>query len=53
VKHFPEIARAGEGQVIRLDERNDLVAELAGVVLADTWRDHMVAVYERFLLLCR
>ncbi|MFM9169827.1 MAG: hypothetical protein ACKOTD_06820 [Phycisphaerales bacterium] len=53
VKHFPEIARAGEGQVIRLDERNDLVGELAGVVLADTWRDHMVAVYERFLLLCR
>ncbi|MFM9144619.1 MAG: hypothetical protein ACKORL_04430, partial [Phycisphaerales bacterium] len=53
VQHFPENARAGEGQVIRLDERNDLVAELAGVVLADTWRDHMVAVYERFLLLCR
>lgn len=53
VKHFPEIARMGGGRVIRLDERNDLVAELAGLALSDTWHDQMVAVYERFLLLCR
>jgi hypothetical protein len=53
VKHFPEIARAGSGRLIRLDERASLVAELAGVVLADTWHDHVVAVFERYLLLCR
>jgi len=53
VKHFPEIARAGGGRLIRLDEHASLVAELAGVVLADTWHDHVVAVFERYLLLCR
>lgn len=53
VKHFPEIARAGGGRVIRLTERGDLVAELAGLALSDTWHDQMVAVFERYLLLCR
>lgn len=53
VKHFPEIARAGGGRVIRLDTRTDLVAELAGLALSDTWHDQMVAVFERYLLLCR
>jgi hypothetical protein len=53
VKHFPEIARAGGGRVIRLTDRSDLVAELAGLALSDTWHDQMVAVFERYLLLCR
>jgi hypothetical protein len=53
VKHFPEIARMGGGRVIRLSARNDLVAELAGVALSDTWHDQIVAVFERYLLLCR
>jgi Mg-chelatase subunit ChlD len=53
VKHFPEIARMGGGRVIRLGEKSDLVAELAGIALSDTWHDQMVAVYERYLLLCR
>jgi hypothetical protein len=53
VKHFPEIARAGGGRVIRLGERTDLAAEIAGVALADTWHDPIVAIFERYLLLCR
>ncbi len=53
VKHFPEIARAGGGRVIRLDEQQDLVAEIAGVTLSDTWHDPMIAIYRRYLLLCR
>jgi hypothetical protein len=53
VKHFPEIARMGGGRVIRLSARNDLVAELAGIALSDTWHDQIVAVFERYLLLCR
>jgi Mg-chelatase subunit ChlD len=52
-KHFPEIARAGGGRVIRLTDRTDLAAELAGVALADTWHDPIVALFERYLLLCR
>jgi hypothetical protein len=43
----------GGGRVIRLSARNDLVAELAGVALSDTWHDQIVAVFERYLLLCR
>jgi hypothetical protein len=39
-------------QVLRLRD-GDLVAELAGIALSDTWHDQMVAVYERYLLLCR
>ncbi|MFM8639989.1 MAG: vWA domain-containing protein [Planctomycetota bacterium] len=53
VKHFPDIARAGGGRVIRLDARTDLAAELAGLALSDTWHDQVVAVFERYLLLCR
>lgn len=53
VPHFPEIARAGGGRVIRLSERHDLAAELAGIAMADTWHDHIVDVFERYLLLCR
>jgi Mg-chelatase subunit ChlD len=53
VKHFPEIARAGGGRVIRLAARRDLAAELAGVALADTWHDPVVAIFERYLILCR
>ena len=53
VKHFPDIARAGGGRVSRLDARTDLAAELAGLALSDTWHDQVVAVFERYLLLCR
>lgn len=53
VKHFPEIARAGGGRLVRLGEEADLVAEIAGVALSDTWHDHIVAVYRRYQLLCR
>lgn len=53
VKHFPEIARMGGGRVIRLSDRNDLVAELAGIALSDTWHDQIVGVFERYLQLCR
>lgn len=53
VKHFPEIARAGGGRLVRLGEEADLVAEIAGVTLSDTWHDHIVAVYQRYQLLCR
>jgi hypothetical protein len=50
VKHFPEIARAGGGTVTRLDARSELVAQLAGLVLSDTWREQVVGVFERHLL---
>lgn len=53
VKHFPEIAAAGGGRVVRLASQKDLAAELAGVVVADTWHDPMVALFERFLLIAR
>lgn len=53
VKHFVEIARAGGGRVIRLSAKRDLAAELAGVALADTWHDPLVAIFERFLLVGR
>jgi hypothetical protein len=50
VKHFAEIARAGGGTVTRLDARGELAAQLAGLVLSDTWRDQVVAVFERHLM---
>jgi hypothetical protein len=53
VKHFPEIARAGGGTVVRLQERRELLAQVAGLVLSDTWGDQMTAIFERFLELCR
>ena len=43
----------GGGRVIRLSDRNDLVAELAGLALSDNWHDQMVGVFERYLQLCR
>ena len=53
VKHFPEIARAGGGTVVRLEERRELLAQVAGLVLSDTWSDQMTAIFERSLELCR
>ena len=53
VKHFPEIARAGGGTVVRLDERRELLAQVAGLVLSDTWGDQMTSIFERYLALCR
>jgi hypothetical protein len=36
--------------VTRLDARSELVAQLAGLVLSDTWREQVVGVFERHLL---
>lgn len=53
VPKFVDIARAGGGRVIRLGARADLAAELAGLALADTWHDPIVALFDRALFLCR
>jgi hypothetical protein len=39
--------------VVRLEERRELLAQVAGLVLSDTWSDQMTAIFERSLELCR
>jgi hypothetical protein len=53
VKHFPEIAEAGGGRCVMLDDDDLLVAEITGLTLADRYEQEFREFFQVYLELCR
>ena len=53
VKHFPEIAKAGGGRCVTLEDDDRLIAEIAGLSLADRYEDELAEFFRIYLELCR
>jgi Mg-chelatase subunit ChlD len=53
VKHFAEIAAAGEGRCVLLKNNEALVPEIAGLTLADRFEDEFAEFFQVYLELCR
>ncbi|MHC4948223.1 MAG: vWA domain-containing protein, partial [Planctomycetota bacterium] len=53
VPHFPEIAEAGGGRCLNLDDDDALVAEIAGLTLGGAFEDEFRAFFDIYLELCR
>ncbi len=53
VKHFAEIAAAGGGRCVTLDEQDSLLLEIAGLTMAEQYEEPMREFFELYLELCR
>jgi Mg-chelatase subunit ChlD len=53
VKHFPEIAKAGGGRCVSLEDDDSLMAEIAGLTLADRYEEEFREFFRVYLELCR
>jgi hypothetical protein len=53
VKHFPEIAKSGTGRCVTLEDDDRLIAEIAGLSLADRYEDELAEFFRTYLDLCR
>lgn len=53
VEFFEEIAKAGDGKAVTLDEDASLVAEITGLSLGDKFEDEMREFFLVYLELCR
>jgi len=53
VKHFPEIAKAGGGRCVTLEDDDRLIAEIAGLTLADRYEEEFAEFFRIYLELCR
>lgn len=53
VKHFPEIAEAGGGKCVTLEDDDRLIGEIAGLSLADRYEDEFAEFFRVYLELCR
>jgi hypothetical protein len=53
VKHFEEIAAAGGGTCLSLDEHDSLVVELAGLSVTEQFRDQFREFFRVYLEVCR
>lgn len=53
VKHFPEIAKAGGGRCVSLEDDDSLVAEITGLTLADRYAQEFREFFAVYLELCR
>ncbi|MCI0674345.1 MAG: HEAT repeat domain-containing protein [Phycisphaerales bacterium] len=53
VKHFAEIAAAGGGRCVSLEDDDLLMAEIAGLTLGDRYRDELREFFQIYLELCR
>jgi len=53
VKHFDEIARAGGGKCITLEEDGALIAEITGLSIGDTFEPEFTEFFQVYLELCR
>jgi len=53
VKHFPEIAEAGEGRCVSLADDDALIPEITGLTLGGNFEDEMRAFFSAYLELCR
>lgn len=53
VKHFPEIAQAGGGRCVALQDSDALMAEITGLTLGDRFEDEFREFFQVYLELCR
>ena len=53
VKHFPEIAEAGGGRCVSLDNADTLIAEIAGLTLGERYEDEFREFFDIYFELCR
>jgi Mg-chelatase subunit ChlD len=53
VKHFAEIAKAGGGRCVALDDDDALIAEITGLTLGDRYQDELREFFAVYLELCR
>ena len=53
VKHFPQIAAAGAGQCVSLEDDSLLVPELVGLTLGGRFEDEFREFYQTYLQVCR
>jgi Mg-chelatase subunit ChlD len=53
VKHFAEIAEAGEGRCVSLEDDDRLIPEIAGLTLGEQFKDEFREFFAIYLYLCR
>lgn len=53
VKHFPEIAGAGKGQCVTLEDNASIITEITGLTLGDRFSEEMNVFFQTYLFLCR
>lgn len=53
VEHLPEIADAGGGQCVNLENDRDLVGEIAGLTVAGAFKVEFREFFDRYRALCR
>ncbi|MDY7000062.1 MAG: vWA domain-containing protein, partial [Actinomycetota bacterium] len=53
VKHFAEIAEAGEGRCVSLEDDDLLIPEIAGLTLGEQFEDEFREFFAMYLYLCR
>jgi hypothetical protein len=53
VKHFPEIAAAGGGRCVSLEDDDLLIAEITGLTLGDRYQQEFQEFFQVYLELCR
>jgi len=53
VEYFAEIAEAGGGRAVSLPRDASLIAEIAGLTLAERYRDEFDVFFAEWMLLCR
>ncbi|MCZ6835128.1 MAG: VWA domain-containing protein [Planctomycetota bacterium] len=53
VKHFPEIAEAGGGQCVTLEDGDSLIAQITGLTLGDAFEEEFQEFFRVYLELCR
>jgi hypothetical protein len=53
VEYFAEIAAAGGGRAVTLPRDASLIAEIAGLTLAERYRDEFDVFFAEWMLLCR
>jgi hypothetical protein len=53
VEYFAEIAEAGGGRAVTLPRDASLIAEIAGLTLAERYRDEFDVFFAEWMLLCR
>jgi hypothetical protein len=53
VEHFPEIARAGGGRCVSLEDDDALIAEIAGLTLGERFEAEFREFFDIYLELCR
>jgi len=53
VKHFAEIAEAGEGRCVSLEDDDRLIPEIAGLTLGEQFKDEFREFFALYLYLCR